>query len=157
MTSMNNTNHSVFQRLLEVESAIISAQQTAKQLREQAALEALDIESKNRVVFRNGIGKIVLKFLKRFPKIEEDKELSRIDADIKSAELMLVEKHSLKLNLIAKQIDEYREAIAKLEEQREELLSSQYLNALKARFKHHYQACSYQVPSVQVFIEGKPK
>lgn len=103
-----------------------------------AIAEAISLcEDKNRIVYQDENGKVILVLRKRFCTPEDDVTLSRLDADIKTATFKLAEKHAVELEEIQSKIQQLQDAIAELEAKRDKLLCDRYVSRLKKQYKTH--------------------
>ena len=120
-----------------------------------AIAEAISLcEDKNRIVYQDENGKVILVLRKRFCTPEDDVTLSRLDADIKTATFKLAEKHAVELEEIQSKIQQLQDAIAELEANRDKLLCDRYVSRLKKQYKTHQELSAYSHPILSVFLNN---
>jgi len=119
------TQHKSLDLLLSLRNTAIEVQREIEAIMPDAIAEALKLAetSKNKVVYHNKEGRIVLVLKKRFSTNKEDTKLARLDEDIHRITGELANKNSEQIADIEFQIANHRDAIEELEKQQAKLLS----------------------------------
>jgi predicted RNase H-like nuclease (RuvC/YqgF family) len=119
-----------------------------------AISEALEIvaTAKNKAVYNNKDGRIVLVFRKKFSTNKEDTKLARLDEDIQRITGELANKHSEQIADIEFQIANHRDAIEELEKQQAKLLSDRRISTLKKQYHEHRESTLSLDPNLSVFL-----
>jgi hypothetical protein len=119
-----------------------------------AISEALEIvaTAKNKAVYNNKDGRIVLVFRKKFSTNKEDTKLARLDEDIQRITGDLANKHSEQIADIEFQIANHRDAIEELEKQQAKLLSDRRISTLKKQYHEHRESTLSLDPNLSVFL-----
>jgi hypothetical protein len=149
---MNNS----LARILELRYQIREQEYSVRTLTPFAINEALDSISDrhNQVVFRQSKkGKIVLSYRKKYPVLQENTELSRLDELITASTQDLIHAKAKQLNEIDRQIEEHKQAIKELEEKRNNLLTNKRIIELKSKFIEVRENSVYIEPSLSVFLD----
>lgn len=119
----------------------------------EAINAALQVElDKNRTVYQADKGKVILTLRKKVPTIKESTELSRLDELLVATQTTLANRHAKRIDQINAQIAEHRQAIADLEQQREELLTNKRVIKLKSDFIEQKEQQSWMQPSLSVYL-----
>ena len=119
----------------------------------EAINAALQVElDKNRTVYQADKGKVILTLRKKVPTIKQSKELTRLDELMVATQTSLANRHAKRIDRINAQIAEHRQAIADLEQQREELLTNKQLIKLKSDFIQQKEQESWMQPSLSVYL-----
>ena len=114
---------------------------------------ALQVELvKNRTVYQADKGKVILTLRKKVPTIKQSKELTRLDELMVATQTSLANRHAKRIDRINAQIAEHQQAIADLEQQREELLTNKRLIQLKSDFIQQKEQESWMQPSLAVYL-----
>lgn len=114
---------------------------------------ALQVElDKNRTVYQADKGKVILTLRKKVPTIKQSKELTRLDELMVATQTSLANRHAKRIDRINAQIAEHQQAIADLEQQREELLTNKRLIQLKSDFIQQKEQESWMQPSLAVYL-----
>jgi hypothetical protein len=119
----------------------------------EAINAALQVElDKNRTVYEADKGKVILTLRKKVPTIKQSKELTRLDELMVANQTSLANRHAKRIDRINAQIAEHQQAIADLEQQREELLTNKHLIQLKSDFIQQKEQESWMQPSLAVYL-----
>lgn len=144
-------------KLVDLRIVQSKLQQEIEMLMPDAICEALKIVDEctvnNRTVYQDSHNRIVLVMRKKLCNHEDDATLARLDADIQAATAQLAQKYAVELEQIDAEIEQLKEAIASLENQREKLLSSRYISSLKKQYKNQLEKTAYFSPNLSVFIK----
>lgn len=148
------TQHKSLDLLLTLRNTVIKTQYEIEAVMPDAIAEALKLAetSKNKVVYHNKEGRIVLVFRKKFVTPKEDTTLARLDEDIQRITGELANKHSEQIADIESQIEELREQIENLEKQRDKLLSDRRIITLKKQYHEHRESTLSLDPNLSVFL-----
>lgn len=148
------TQHKSLDLLLTLRNTVIKTQYEIEAVMPDAIAEALKLAetSKNKVVYHNKEGRIVLVLKKRFSTNKEDTTLARLDEDIQRITGELANKHSEEIADIEFQIVELREQIENLEKQRDKLLSDRRIITLKKQYHEHWESTLSLDPNLSVFL-----
>jgi hypothetical protein len=120
----------------------------------EAINAALQVElDKNRTVYQADKGKVILTLRKKVPTIKQSKELTRLDELMVATQTSLANRHAKRIDRINAEIAEHRQAIADLEQQREELLTNKQLIKLKSDFIQQKEQESWIQPSLSVYLD----
>lgn len=143
-------------KLINLKNLKESIENQYQQLLPLAVNDALDIYNGGSLNGKNLIyacqsGKIVLKFVKKYPNIKENKILDRIDSDIKAELKKLSKENQEQLEQIDSEIESLNAKMAELEEKRESLINSTRLIKLKSRYKSERENGLYFEPQLSVF------
>ncbi|MDM3858107.1 MAG: hypothetical protein PT120_25255, partial [Aphanizomenon gracile PMC649.10] len=107
---------------------------------------------KNKVIYHNKDGRIVLVLKKRFSSPKEDTTLARLDEDIQRITGELANKHSEEIADIEFQIANHQDAIEELEKQQAKLLSDRRIITLKKQYHEHRESTLSLDPNLSVFL-----
>ncbi|WP_254433195.1 MULTISPECIES: hypothetical protein [unclassified Dolichospermum] len=148
------TQHKSLDLLLSLRNTAIEVQREIEVIMPDAIAEALKLAetSKNKVVYHNKDGRIVLVLKKRFSTNKEDTTLARLDEDIQRITGELANKHSEQIAELESQIVELREQIENLEKQRDKLLSDRRISTLKKQYHEHRESTLSLDPNLSVFL-----
>jgi len=148
------TQHKSLDLLLSLRNTAIEVQREIEVIMPDAIAEALKLAetSKNRVVYHNKEGRIVLVLKKRFSTNKEDTTLARLDEDIQRITGELANKHSEEIADIEFQIANHRDAIEELEKQQARLLSDRRISTLKKQYHEHRESTLSLDPNLSVFL-----
>lgn len=148
------TQHKSLDLLLTLRNTVIKTQYEIEAVMPDAIAEALKLAetSKNKVVYHNKEGRIVLVLKKKFATNKEDTTLARLDEDIQRITGELANKHSEEIADIEFQIVELREQIENLEKQRDKLLSDRRIITLKKQYHEHRESTLSLDPNLSVFL-----
>lgn len=114
---------------------------------------ALQVElDKNRTVYQADKGKVILTLRKKVPTIKQSKELTRLDELMVATQMTLANRHAKRIDRINAEIADHRQAIADLEQQRDELLTNKQLIKLKSDFIEQKEQESWMQPSLSVYL-----
>ena len=148
------TQHKSLDLLLSLRNTAIEVQREIEVIMPDAIAEALKLAetSKNKVVYHNKEGRIVLVLKKRFATNKEDTKLARLDEDIQRITGELANKHSEQIADIESQIANHRDAIEELEKQQAKLLSDRRISTLKKQYHEHRESTLSLDPNLSVFL-----
>jgi hypothetical protein len=148
------TQHKSLDLLLSLRNTAIEVQREIEVIMPDAIAEALKLAetSKNKVVYHNKEGRIVLVLKKRFSTNKEDTTLARLDEDIQRITRELANKHSEEIADIEFQIANHRNAIEELEKQQAKLLSDRRISTLKKQYHEHRESTLSLDPNLSVFL-----
>lgn len=118
-----------------------------------SALDKIDSDNSNQVVFRNKLGKIVLVNRKRFLPIKQSKTLSKIDELIKFHQTNLANQNRAKLNKINDEIETLENRINELKLEQDKLLTSSKIINLKTEFIKVQEEESYVEPTLSIYLK----
>jgi len=140
--------------LLTLRNTVIKTQQEIEAIMPDAIAEALKLveTAKNRVIYHNKDGRIVLVLKKKFATNKEDTKLARLDEDIQRITGELANKHSEQIADIESQIANHRDAIEELEKQQAKLLSDRRIITLKKQYHEHRESTLSLDPNLSVFL-----
>lgn len=140
--------------LLTLRNTVIKTQQEIEAIMPDAIAEALKLveTAKNRVIYHNKDGRIVLVLKKKFATNKEDTKLARLDEDIQRITGELANKHSEQIADIEFQIANHRDAIEELEKQQAKLLSDRRISTLKKQYHEHRESTLSLDPNLSVFL-----
>ncbi|WP_174763140.1 hypothetical protein [Anabaena sp. UHCC 0187] len=140
--------------LLSLRNTVIKTQHEIEAIMPDAIAEALKLveTAKNRVVYHNKDGRIVLVLKKKFATTKEDTKLARLDEDIQRITGELANKHSGEIADIESQIANHRDAIEELEKQQARLLSDRRISTLKKQYHEHRESTMSLDPNLSVFL-----
>ena len=140
--------------LLTLRNTVIKTQQEIEAIMPDAIAEALKLveTAKNRVIYHNKDGRIVLVLKKKFATNKEDTKLARLDEDIQRITGELANKHSEQIADIESQIANHRDAIEELEKQQAKLLSDRRIITLKKQYHEHRESTMSLDPNLSVFL-----
>ena len=117
-----------------------------------AIAEAMDKACRNNVVYEYGDGKIVLSTRKQYLTPKDDIHLERLASDIDNLAAKLAQSNKDKVEDIEAEIAKLKERIGELELLKNELLVSDKLIILKARFKNYQEDTVTLKPILNVFL-----
>ena len=148
------TQHKSLDLLLSLRNTAIEVQREIEAIMPDAIAEALKLAetSKNKVVYHNKEGRIVLVLKKRFSTNKEDTKLARLDEDIHRITGELANKNSEQIADIEFQIANHRDAIEELEKQQAKLLSDRRISTLKKQYHEHRESTLSLDPNLSVFL-----
>lgn len=148
------TQHKSLDLLLSLRNTAIEVQREIEVIMPDAIAEALKLAetSKNKVIYHNKDGRIVLVLKKRFSTNKEDTTLARLDEDIQRITRELANKHSEEIADIEFQIANHRNAIEELEKQQAKLLSDRRISTLKKQYHEHRESTLSLDPNLSVFL-----
>jgi predicted RNase H-like nuclease (RuvC/YqgF family) len=148
------TQHKSLDLLLSLRNTAIEVQREIEVIMPDAIAEALKLAetAKNKVIYHNQDGRIVLVLKKRFSTNKEDTKLARLDEDIQRITGELANKHSEQIAELESQIVELREQIENLEKQRDKLLSDRRIITLKKQYHEHRESTMSLDPNLSVFL-----
>lgn len=140
--------------LLSLRNTVIQTQHEIEVIMPDAIAEALKLAktAKNKVIYHNKDGRIVLVLKKRFSTNKEDTTLARLDEDIQRITGELANKHSEEIADIESQIANHRDAIEELEKQQAKLLSDRRISTLKKQYHEHRESTMSLDPNLSVFL-----
>jgi hypothetical protein len=140
--------------LLTLRNTVIKTQQEIEAIMPDAIAEALKLAkiAKNKVIYHNKDGRIVLVLKKKFATNKEDTKLARLDEDIQRITGELANKHSEQIADIEFQIANHRDAIEELEKQQARLLSDRRIITLKKQYHEHRESTLSLDPGLSVFL-----
>ena len=125
----------------------------------EAISEALTIQqynqehNKNNIVYQDSVAKVVLCFRQKYANVKDSVELARLEENIRSEEVSLMKKNSLKLRKLDEQISELENQIRQLEEQKRKLTQSKSMAAMEARYQRIIADSAYKVPNLVVHFK----
>jgi len=156
------TQHKSLDLLLSLRNTVIKTQYEIEAIMPDAIAEALKLAetSKNKAIYNNKDGRIVLVFRKKFATNKEDPKLAKLDEDILRITGELANKHSEEIADIESQIEELREQVENLEKQRDRLLSDseallqavRRIITLKKQYHEHRESTMSLDPNLSVFL-----
>ncbi len=148
------TQHKSLDLLLSLRNTAIEVQREIEVIMPDAIAEALKLAetSKNKVVYHNKEGRIVLVFRKKFSTNKEDTKLARLDEDIHRITGELANKNSEQIAEIESQIEDLQGQIELLEKQRDRLLSDRRIITLKKQYHEHRESTMSLDPNLSVFL-----
>ena len=117
-----------------------------------AITEAMDKACRNNVVYEHGEGKIVLSTRKQYLTPKDDIHLERLASDIDKLAANLAKTNKEKVEAVEAEIAELKKQIGELELLKNELLVSNKLIILKARFKNYLEDTVTLKPILNVFL-----
>jgi multidrug efflux pump subunit AcrA (membrane-fusion protein) len=140
--------------LLSLRNTAIKISAEIEAVMPDAIAEAIKLAetAKNRVVYHNKDGRIVLVLKKRFSTNKEDTKLARLDEDIQRITGELANKHSEQIADIESQIANHRDAIEELEKQQARLLSDRRISKLKKQYHEQRESTLSLDPNLSVFL-----
>ncbi|MBD2629676.1 hypothetical protein [Trichormus variabilis] len=148
------TEHKSLDLLLSLRNSVNKISAEIEEVMPDAIAEALKLAetSKNKVVYHNKDGRIVLVLKKRFSTSKEDTTLARLDEDIQRITGELANKHSGEIADIESEIENLRDAIEQLEKKRDKLLCDRRIAKLKKQYNQRRESTLYLDPNLSVFL-----
>ncbi|MFM6095516.1 MAG: hypothetical protein ACKPJO_08380 [Dolichospermum sp.] len=145
--------------LLKLRTIINQMQSQIDQIMPDAIEEALEIAStaKNKAIYSNENGRIVLCMKKKFPSKNDDILLSKLDEDITRISSELTRRNFSEISQIQIKIESLKKEIEELEKQQEKLSSSPTLISLKAQYTSRREESSYFDPTLSVYLDLNKK
>ncbi|MBS9396030.1 MAG: hypothetical protein HEQ31_23885 [Dolichospermum sp. OL03] len=157
-----NQSHKALDLLLSLRNSVNKISAEIEVVMPDAISEALEIvaTAKNKAVYNNKDGRIVLVFRKKFSTNKEDTKLARLDEDIHRITGELANKNSEQIAEIESQIEDLQGQIELLEKQRDRLLSDseallqavRRITNLKRQYHEHRESTLYLDPNLSVFL-----
>lgn len=149
-----NQSHKALDLLLSLRNSVNKISAEIEVVMPDAISEALEIvaTAKNKAVYNNKDGRIVLVFRKKFSNNKEDTKLARLDEDIHRITGELANKNSEQIAEIESQIEDLQGQIELLEKQRDRLLSDRRITNLKRQYHEHRESTLYLDPNLSVFL-----
>ncbi len=149
-----NKSHKALDLLLSLRNSVNKISAEIEVVMPDAISEALEIvaTAKNKAVYNNKYGRIVLVFREKFSTNKEDTKLARLDEDIHRITGELANKNSEQIAEIESQIEDLQGQIKLLEKQRDRLLSDRRITNLKRQYHEHRESTLYLDPNLSVFL-----
>lgn len=140
--------------LLNLRAMINQMQLKVEEIMPDAIQEALVIapDSKNKVIYHNDNGRIVLNLRKKFSNNGDDIMLSKLDEDIQRISAELTKKNFSAIAEIESKIKSLQNEIEQLEKKQLELSSNSMIILLKAQYKSRREESLYFDPGLSVFL-----
>ncbi|MDB9458939.1 hypothetical protein PN473_11065 [Dolichospermum circinale CS-545/17] len=147
--------------LLNLRAMISQMQLKIEEIMPDAIQEALAIpterfaiapESKNRIIYHNDNGRIVLNMKKKFSNNNDDLVLSKLDEDIQRISAELIRKNFNAIAEIESKIESLKNEIQQLEKEQSKLSSNSMLISLKAQYKSRREKSLYLDPGLSVYL-----
>ncbi|MDB9454648.1 hypothetical protein PN478_09530 [Dolichospermum circinale CS-534/05] len=140
--------------LLNLRAMISQMQLKIEEIMPDAIQEALAIapESKNRIIYHNDNGRIVLNMKKKFSNNNDDLVLSKLDEDIQRISAELIRKNFNAIAEIESKIESLKNEIQQLEKEQSKLSSNSMLISLKAQYKSRREESLYLDPGLSVYL-----
>ena len=140
--------------LLNLRAMINQMQLKVDEIMPDAIQEALAIapDSKNKVIYHNDNGRIVLNLRKKFSNNIDDFLLSKLDAYIQRISADLTKKNLTAIAEIESKIESLKNEIEQLEKKQLELSSNSMIILLKAQYKSRREESLYLDPGLSVFL-----
>jgi len=140
--------------LLNLRAMINQMQLKVEEIMPDAIQEALAIapDSKNKVIYHNDNGRIVLNLRKKFSNNKDDLLLSKLDEDIQRISADLTKKNFKAITEIESKIESLKNEIEQLEKEQLELSSNSMIILLKAQYKSRREESLYLDPGLSVFL-----
>ena len=149
-----NKSHKALDLLLSLRNSVNKISAEIEVVMPDAISEALEIvaTAKNKAVYNNKYGRIVLVFREKFSTNKEDTKLARLDEDIHRITGELANKNSEQIAEIESQIEDLQGQIKLLEKQRDRLLSDRRITNLKRQYHEHRESTLSLDPNLSVFL-----
>jgi hypothetical protein len=140
--------------LLNLRAMINQMQLKVEEIMPDAIQEALAIapDSKNKVIYHNDNGRIVLNLRKKFSNNKDDFLLSKLDEDIQRISADLTKKNFKAIAEIESKIESLKNEIEQLQKEQLELSSNSMIILLKAQYKSRREESLYLDPGLSVFL-----
>ena len=140
--------------LLNLRAMINQMKLKVEEIMPDAIQEALEIApgSKNKVIYHNDNGRIVLNLRKKFSNNGDDIMLSKLDEDIQRISAELTKKNFSAIAEIESKIKSLQNEIEQLEKKQLELSSNSMIILLKAQYKSRREESLYFDPGLSVFL-----
>lgn len=140
--------------LLNLRAMINQMKLKVEEIMPDAIQEALEIApgSKNKVIYHNDNGRIVLNLKKKFSNNGDDIMLSKLDEDIQRISAELTKKNFSAIAEIESKIKSLQNEIEQLEKKQLELSSNSMIILLKAQYKSRREESLYFDPGLSVFL-----
>jgi hypothetical protein len=140
--------------LLNLRAMINQMQLKVEEIMPDAIQEALAIapDSKNKVIYHNDNGRIVLNLRKKFSNNKDDFLLSKLDEDIQRISADLTKKNFKAIAEIESKIESLKNEIEQLQKKQLELSSNSMIILLKAQYKSRREESLYLDPGLSVFL-----
>lgn len=140
--------------LLNLRAVINQMQLKIDEIMPDAIQEALAIapESKNRIIYHNDNGRIVLNMKKKFSSNSDDSVLSKLDEDIQRITAELTRKNFSAIAEIESKIESLKNEIEQLEREQAKLSSNSMVVSLKAQYKSRREKSLYLDPGLSVYL-----
>ncbi|MDB9521235.1 hypothetical protein PN480_04600 [Dolichospermum circinale CS-1225] len=140
--------------LLNLRAMISQMQLKIEEIMPDAIQEALAIapEFKNRIIYHNDNGRIVLNMKKKFSNNNDDLVLSKLDEDIQRISAELIRKNFNAIAEIESKIESLKNEIQQLEKEQSKLSSNSMLISLKAQYKSRREKSLYLDPGLSVYL-----
>jgi predicted RNase H-like nuclease (RuvC/YqgF family) len=140
--------------LLSLRNSANKIQAEIEAVMPDAIAEAIKLAetAKNRVVYHNKDGRIVLVLKKRFSTNKEDTTLARLDEDIQRITGELAKQNFDKIAELESQIWELQQQIENLEQQRNKLLCDRRITQLKQQYHEYRESTMSLDPGLSVFL-----
>jgi uncharacterized small protein (DUF1192 family) len=140
--------------LLNLRAMINQMKLKVEEIMPDAIQEALAIapDSKNKVIYHNDNGRIVLNLRKKFSNNGDDIMLSKLDEDIQRISAELTKKNFSAIAEIESKIKSLQNEIEQLEKKQLELSSNSMIILLKAQYKSRREESLYFDPGLSVFL-----
>jgi uncharacterized small protein (DUF1192 family) len=140
--------------LLNLRAMINQMKLKVEEIMPDAIQEALAIApgSKNKVIYHNDNGRIVLNLKKKFSNNGDDIMLSKLDEDIQRISAELTKKNFSAIAEIESKIKSLQNEIEQLEKKQLELSSNSMIILLKAQYKSRREESLYFDPGLSVFL-----
>jgi uncharacterized small protein (DUF1192 family) len=140
--------------LLNLRAMINQMQSKVEEIMPDAIQEALAIapDSKNKVIYHNDNGRIVLNLRKKFSNNKDDLMLSKLDEDIQRISADLTKKNFKAIAEIESKIESLKNEIEQLQKKQLELSSNSMIILLKAQYKSRREESLYLDPGLSVFL-----
>ncbi len=147
-------SHKSLDLLLSLRNSAIEIQSEIEAVMPDAIAEALKLAetAKNRVVYHNQDGRIVLVLKKKFSTNKEDTKLARLDEDIQRITSELANQNSAEIAEIELEIENHRDAIEQLEKKRDRLLCDRRISKLKRQYHEQRESTLSLDPNLSVFL-----
>jgi hypothetical protein len=150
---------SKLEQLVLLRKQINELQEQNEEIMPDAITEALtimeneqSINGKN-LVFACKYGSITVSFRKKYPTPQSNIILERLDTDIKAEQQSLAFLHKEQLDAIEIGISNLNAQIQLLEQQQEDLLTSERLIQLKTRYKSEQENLVELIPNLSVYLK----
>jgi TolA-binding protein len=146
--------HKHLDLLLSLRNSANKIQSEIEAVMPAAIAEALKLAetAKNRVVYHNKDGRIVLVLKKKFATNKEDTKLAKLDEDIQRITGELAKQNFDQIADIESQIGKLQQQIENLEQQRDKLLSDRRITQLKLQYHEHRESTMCLDPGLSVFL-----
>jgi uncharacterized small protein (DUF1192 family) len=140
--------------LLNLRAMINQMQLKVEEIMPDAIQEALAIapHSKNKAIYHNDNGRIVLNLRKKFSNNKDDFLLSKLDEDIQRISADLAKKNFKAIAEIESKIESLKNEIEQLQKEQLELSSNSMIILLKAQYKSRREESLYLDPGLSVFL-----